>query len=107
MPSDWLPNPAKPYLVPKDNGTWVPRPFACDGAAAPEDVPFTRQGVTAKPDIYPFFYQSLSPAFANGCDWLSSARGPNPANAQAQILAEFMTGVAEAIGWADAQGYCA
>lgn len=107
VPSDWLPNPAKPYLVPKDNGTWVPRPFTCDGAAGPEDVPFTRQGVTAKPDIYPFFYQSLDPAFANGCEWLSSSRGPNPANAQAQILAEFMTGVAEAIGWADAQGYCA
>jgi hypothetical protein len=59
--------------------------------------------LSAKPDICPFFYQSLPSVFADGCAWLKSSRVPTPP----QILAMFYTGVVEAFGWADAHGYCA
>jgi hypothetical protein len=107
IPASYLPYPGKPYAVPKDNATWTPRAGTGGGGGAnctAENVPFVRQGVSAKPDIFPLFYQALPPAFADACEWVGLGSGaPTPT----QALAMFETGVVEAFGWADAHGYCA
>jgi hypothetical protein len=101
VPPDVLPNPNKPYYTPSPS-LWEPRP---EGTC--EDVPFVAQGVTAKPDIYPFFYSTLPTAtFPDGCDWLSLGLNPTRGGEPAIIEAAFEVGRAAAIGWAATQGYC-
>jgi hypothetical protein len=68
-------------------------------------VPFVEQGMTAKPDIFPFFYSALpTDVFPTACDWLGGARSNIT---DAKNLAMFDVGKAAVTGWATQNGYCA
>ena len=108
-PPNLLPHPDKPYFTPSDNSTWkLPRGSCASDAdkAAVQlaSTRFVRQGVTARPQIHPTFYAPLPDAFDSGCTWLAaSATGVTLPRLQAM----FEHGLASAVGWADANGYCA
>lgn len=101
-----LPNPAKPYLTPKDTAVWKGLTETCPAvlvSGRASRVPFVEQGMTAKPDIFPFFYSQLpTDVFPTACDWLGQAR-----NLDLDVDAIFEVGQAAATGWARQNGYCA
>ena len=107
-----VPNLGKPYYTPADASLWtlpqgscaVPAQAAAVGAT-PGAVPLLAQGVSAKPDIHPFFYAPLPTAIASACDWLALSSNPTPTPAEVQ--AQYQHGIDSALGWADAHGYCA
>ena len=98
---DYLPYPGKPYYTPANQALWAPRSAQCE-----EDVPFVPQGVSAKPDIMPFFYAPINTTiFPTGCDWQSKGLAFGGINLET-LQAMFDQGVAEGQGWADQHGYC-
>jgi hypothetical protein len=104
LPPDYLPYPGKPYYTPANQALWAPRNVQCV-AGADGGVPFVLQGISAKPDIMPFFHAPLpTNAFPTGCVWLGSALdfGINPT----KFAVMYAQGVAEGYGWADQHGYC-
>lgn len=76
-----------------------------DKAAAGVPPPLVAQGVTAKPDIHPFFYAPLPALIADSCEWLKESSIPSTNLAVLDAL--FEHGVESGLGWASAQGYCA
>lgn len=83
---------------------WTPRP---NGNGTCESVPFVVQYLTAKPDIYPFFYSPLpTDTLATACDWLSLSLNSTAGAIPANIKLMFDTGYAAAAGWSKQEGYC-
>jgi hypothetical protein len=105
-----VPYIGKPYYTPADQSLWTLPQGQCavasqKAAVGAATTPFVAQGVSAKPDIHPFFYAPLPTAIASGCDWL--ALSSNPAPTTAEVQAQYQHGIDSALGWADAHGYCA
>lgn len=110
IPPNYWPYPDKPYWTPTPSQwkyrepAWPANSTVCADPQGPVAAPFVAQGVTAKPDIYPFFYAPLPADFSSGCDWLSL--GLDAERTLNLLDAIYAVGYAAAQGWAKEQGYC-